>query len=124
MSPPRLRILLVDDHPPIVRAVSRLLAFEFHVVGTVGSAEELPNAVQLLQPDVIILDLNLPTVGGVEACRLVTQNHPGARIIIFTAMDDPEARRRAFDAGATAFVNKLAIDSELLPALRGLQANH
>ena len=123
MSLARLRVLIVDDHPGLVKAVTRLLAFDYDVVGSVPDGGGLLEAAQRLQPDVVVLDMNLPNVKGLNACRQLTQAKPEIKVVIFTAADDPDLRRRAFEAGATAFVNKLALD-ELLSTLERLRANH
>ncbi len=119
----RLRVLVVDDHPGIVRSVSRLLALSYDVVGSVADGNGLLSAAQDLQPDVIVLDLNLPNVDGLEACRQLTQGNPEMKVIVFTAVDDPHVRRRAFEAGAAAFVPKLAVADDLLSAVKRLDAN-
>jgi DNA-binding NarL/FixJ family response regulator len=120
MSPARLRILIVDDNPGIVKAVTRLLAFQFDVVGSVSDADALLDEVQRLGPDVIVLDMNLPKAGGLHACHLVTQASPQTRVIIFTGDDSPDLRRRACEAGAAAFVSKLSSDGELVSILKRL----
>lgn len=121
--PRRLRVLIVDDHPGVVRAVSRLLACAHDVVGNLADCSGLLEAAQHLKPDVIVLDVNLPNVDGLKACRQVTQVNPEVKVIVFTAVNDPEVRRRAFEAGASAFVNKLALDEDLLSAIERLGAN-
>ena len=108
--PSRLRVLIVDDHPGLVRAVCRLLGCDYDVVGSVADASALLEAAHDLEPDVIVLDLNLPNVDGLKACRQITQANPKMKVIVFTAGDDPDIRRRAFEAGASAFVDKLAHD--------------
>ncbi|MGZ5045718.1 MAG: response regulator [Usitatibacter sp.] len=118
--PDRLRVLIVDDYPGIVKSVSRLLAHDCDVVGSVADCSGLIEAAQRLRPDVIVLDVNLPNADGLKACREVTQNHPKMKVIVFTAMDDPDAKRRAFEAGASAFVHKLATDEDLLSIIRRL----
>src|SRR5678809_546783 len=102
--PSRLRVLIVDDHPGLVKAVSRLLASDYDVVGSVADATGLLEAVQHLGPDVIVLDVNLPKVDGLKACRQIMQVNPGMKVIVFTAGNDPDIRQRAFESGATAFV--------------------
>jgi DNA-binding NarL/FixJ family response regulator len=122
MTAGRLRVLIVDDHPGILKSVSRLLAGDCDVVGSLADGRGLIEAAQRLEPDVIVLDVNLPDVDGLKACRRVTQDHPGMKVVVFTAADDPDVRRRAFEAGATAFVNKLAFDGDLLSAVTRLSA--
>ena len=119
----RLRVLIADDHPGVVRAVSRLLAMNYDVVGSVADGSGLLEAAQHLQPNVIVLDMNLPDTDGLKACHQITQGNPEVKVIVFTAMDDPDARQRAFEAGASAFVNKLSSVETLLSAVRSLDDN-
>jgi len=70
----------------------------------------------------VVLDVNLPNVHGLEACRQITHAHPAMRVIVFTAMDDAEVRARSFAVGAAAFVSKLA-HGDLLSAIRRLSSN-
>ncbi len=80
-------------------------------------------AVQRLQPDVIVLDLNLPNVHGLEACRQITEMNPDVKIIVFTAMSDPDVRQRSFAVGASAFVSKLAHANDLRSTIKRLCAD-
>ena len=121
--PGRLRVLIVDDHPGLVRAISRLLGLSYEVVGSVGDGSGLLEAAQLLQPDVIVLDVNLPDGDGLKACRLITQQYPAMKVIVFTAVEDPDIRRRAFEAGASDFVHKLELADSLLSAVQRLDNN-
>jgi DNA-binding NarL/FixJ family response regulator len=122
MASRRLRVLIADDHPGIVKSLSRLLAFDCDVVGSVADLHALAEATQRLEPDVIVLDLSLPDVDGLKACRQITMDYPEVKVIVFTAADDPNVRQRAFDAGAAAFVHKLAVGGDLLSAVRRLAA--
>ena len=85
----RPRVLVADDHSEITKAICRLLELDCDIVGTVADGVAVLEAAQRLQPDVIVMDLNLPAVSGLEACRRITQANPGARVIMFTATDDP-----------------------------------
>ena len=116
----RPRVMIADDHPEVTKAICRLLALDCDVVGTVADGAAVLEAAQRLRPDVIVMDLNLPAVSGLEACRRVTQENPGARIIMFTATDDPNLRRRAFEVGASAFLCKVSTDTDLLSAIQCL----
>ena len=118
--PSRRRVLIADDHPGLVRAVSRLLAPDCDVVGSVANVSGLLEAARTLQPDVIVLDLHLADADGLSACRRIKQANAEMKVIVFTAADHPETRRRAFEAGASAFVHKLAVDDDLLAAVRRL----
>ena len=90
MLPRRPRVLVADDHPEVARAVCRLLALDCEVVGSVADGSAVLEAAQRLQPEVVVLDVNLPNVHGLEACRQIMQALPEMKVIVFTAMNDPE----------------------------------
>jgi len=115
----RPRVLIAEDHPGVMKAVCRLLAMDCDVVGSIADGSLVVEAAQRLQPDVIVVDLNLPNVNGLEACRQITQLNPDAKVIVFTAMNDPDIRRRCFEVGASAFVFKGSGD-DLLSTVKGL----
>jgi len=119
----RPRVLLADDYPDMVKAVSRLLALDCDVVGTVADGGAILEAAQRLQPDVIVLDLSLPNVNGLEACRQVTRVLPEIKVIVFTAVSDPDLCQRSFDVGASAFVSKLEGNGNLLSIIKRLCAD-
>jgi len=75
----RPRVLVADDHADLVKAICRLLAMECDVVGSVADGSAVLEAAQRLRPDVIVVDLNLPNVNGLEACRQIRQAHPEMR---------------------------------------------
>jgi DNA-binding NarL/FixJ family response regulator len=114
-------VLVADDHPGMVKAVCRLLALDCEVVGSVADGGALLEAAQRLQPDVIVLDVNLPTVHGLEACRQITQVNPAMKVIVLTALDDPVIKQRSFAVGASAFVCKLDLGDHLLSAIKRLR---
>ena len=116
----RPRVLLADDYPGMVTAVARLLSLDCEVVGTVADASALLESAQRLQPDLIVLDLNLPDLSGLEVCRQITQAHPQTKVIVFTAVTDPEVRQRSLAVGASAFVSKLGPVTDLLAAIKRL----
>jgi CheY-like chemotaxis protein len=111
-------VLLAEDHPAVAKAVCRLLALDCEVVGTVADGAAVLEVAQRLQPDVIVLDLTLPNVNGLEVCRQITQMNPKTKVIVFTAMNDPGVRQRSFEVGASAFVYKG--DGDLLSTVRRL----
>jgi DNA-binding NarL/FixJ family response regulator len=102
----------------VAKAVRRLLALDCEVLELVSDGSALLEAALRLQPDVIVVDLNLPTVSGLEACRQITHVNPAAKIVVFSAMNNPEVRQRAFEAGASAFVFKG--DPSLLSTIKRL----
>ena len=116
--PLRPRVLLADDFPDMVKAISRLLALDCEIVGSVADGSALLQAAQRLQPDVIVLDVNLPNVHSLEACRQITRMNPTTKVIMFTATDSA-ASRAFFEAGASAFVSKVAAE-DLLSTIKRL----
>jgi DNA-binding NarL/FixJ family response regulator len=113
-------VLVAEDHAEVAKAVCRVLALDCEVVGSVADGNAVLEAVQRLQPDVIVIDLNLPNVNGLEACRQIRHVNPQTKVIVFTAMDDPEIRRRSLEVGASAFVSKMAVDGDLLSTVKRL----
>jgi DNA-binding NarL/FixJ family response regulator len=115
--PTRPRVLLVDDHPGIVRALSRMLSTECDVVGVMADGREVADAAARLQPVVIVVDLNLPDVSGLDVCRQITHNNPRVKVIVISARIDEAIRDEALAAGASGFFEKSAAN-ELVVAIR------
>jgi DNA-binding NarL/FixJ family response regulator len=115
-------VLIADDYPDIVKAVSRLLALDCEIVGSVADGSELLEAAQRLAPDVIVLDANLPNLYSLGACRVITRANPQVKVIIFTAMEDQNVSQAFLEAGASAFVSKVA-PVDLLSVIRRLCAD-
>ena len=115
----RTRVLLADDYPGFIAALRRLLArHDYDVVGSVGDGARLLDEAARLQPDVIVLDLNMPGMNGIDACRELARLTPRAKVILLTAESDAEIRRVALAAGASAFIEKEAVVTDLVPAVR------
>ena len=118
----RPRVLIADDYPDMLKAVRRLLDPECEIVGSVADGGVLLEEAQRLQPEVIVLDLSLPTVSGLDACRELSQTHPAIKVIVFSASGDPEVEYQARAAGAAAFVSKLS-SLDLTAAIKRLCAD-
>ncbi len=103
----------------MVKAVRRLLAPDCEIVGSVADGSALLEAAQRLQPDVIVLDVNLPNVDSLEACREIRRVNPATKVIMFTAMADQATSQAFLGAGASAFVSKLASE-DLLSTIQRL----
>ena len=110
-------MLIADDFPDLVTAIGQLLAPECEVVGSVDDGGALLDAAERLQPDLIVIDVNMPTVSGLEACRQITRANPRIKVILLTAEGDPAIKGAALAAGAFAFIEKQAIASDLLEAI-------
>jgi DNA-binding NarL/FixJ family response regulator len=115
-----IRLLIVDDHP-IVRDGLRG-AFtgsdEFEVVGEAADGAEALARAARLQPDVVLMDLRMPTMDGVEAIRRLQQSMPGTRVLVLTTFDTDTDVVQAIEAGATGYLLKDAPTEELLRAVR------
>jgi len=110
----RPRVLIADDSADVTKAVCRVLALDCEIVGTVADGSALLGAVQRLQPDLVVLDVNLPSLHGLEACRQLIQMNPTIKVVVFSAVSEPEVSEALMAAGASAFVSKLT--SVNLPA--------
>ena len=91
-----------------------MLSLDCEIVGSVADGSALVETAERLRPDVIVLDMNLPNIRSVEACREITRRNPETKVIMFTVMEDPNASQAFFEAGASAFVSKLASADLLL----------
>ena len=114
--PTRPRVLLVDDHPGIVQALGRMLSPACDVVGVLGDGREVADAAARLQPVVVVVDLNLPNVSGLDVCRQLARNNPRVKTIVISAMADDAVRDEALNAGASGFFHKSAAH-ELIAAI-------
>jgi len=113
----RPRILLADDNTSLLTALKRLLDWSYTVVGAARTGREALEAAGFLQPDVIVVDVILPDMDGLDVCRHVTTGLPHAKVIVLTASDDPAVEQRAFQLGAAGFVLKHRAGDDLIPAI-------
>ena len=113
----RPRVLLADDYPGIIRALERLLRASCDVVGHVADGADLVKAVALKNPDVVLVDVWLPTLNGLEACRQIKRISPNAKVIVVSAADDPWIQQQAVEFGASAFVPKYRMACDLEAAI-------
>ncbi len=113
-----VRILLVDDHQVVREGLRRMLELEadFQVVGEAAEPKEALTQVELLLPEVILMDIKMPEVDGIELTRQITQNHPSSKIIMLTLYD--EYLPQAIEAGAVGYVLKDIKREELIRAIR------
>jgi DNA-binding NarL/FixJ family response regulator len=113
----RATVLVADDHAIVKEGLVRLLQDRFDVVGAVGDGTLLVQAADQLRPDVIVTDLAMPGLSGIEALRLLRSKRPDTKVVVLTMHADPELAREAIQAGASGFVLKHAAAEELVTAL-------
>jgi DNA-binding NarL/FixJ family response regulator len=114
----RTKILLADDHTLLLEAFKRLLEPEFEVVGTVADGRALLTAAQKLKPDVIVLDISMPLLSGLEAARQLQGVSPHPKLIFLTMNPDPDVAQEALRLGASGYLLKTSAASELTKAIR------
>ena len=113
----RPRVLLADDHTLVLEGLCRLLEDKCDLVGTVEDGRALVEAAERLRPDVILLDISMPLLNGLEAARIVRTRVPEAKIIFLTMHADPTYAREAFRAGGSGYLLKRSAASELVKAI-------
>lgn len=118
----RIRVLVVDDQPLIRRGLALLLAAEpdIEVIGQAADGEEAIACARADTPDVVLMDLQMPRIGGVAATRRITSEHPRVQIVVLTTFDTDELVFEAIRAGAHAYLLKDAEESELLETIRAV----
>lgn len=114
----RPRIVLADDHKMVIDALKSVIEPEFEVVGTFGDGLALVEGAPSLNPSVIVLDIQMPTMNGLNAGRRVKQLMPSVRLIYLTMNQDPDIAAEAFRLGASAYLLKNSAATELVQALR------
>lgn len=119
-SPTAIKILIVDDIEDTRKNIRIILSFErdFHVVGMAANGREAVDLAIRLQPDVILMNINMPEMDGIHATNQITETVPTAAIIILTAEDDPEWMRHAMLAGARDYLLKPPDIDELYNNIR------
>jgi len=113
----RSRVLLADDHQMLLDALKELLEPTYEVVGLVTDGRALLKAAEKLRPDIIVLDIAMPQLNGLDAGRKLKQSMPGVKLIYMTMNEDPYLVGEAFRAGASAFLLKQAAGLELNRAI-------
>ena len=114
----RSRILIADDHNLIAELCKQLLESEFDVVGVVGDGRALVRAAGKLKPDVIIVDVAMPILNGLDAGRQVKEMLPSVRLVYLTMNPDPEIAVEALARGASGYLLKTCASSEMVQAVR------
>jgi DNA-binding NarL/FixJ family response regulator len=114
----RPRVLLADDHRVVSEGLKRLLADDFELVGVVEDGRALIAAARKLQPDVIVADISMPHLNGIEAMAQLKKDNDRIKVVFLTMHQEPAYARRALEAGAAGFVVKHSAPAELVMAIQ------
>src|SRR5579864_89592 len=118
------RVLLADDHQPIIDRVRVLLQSSFEIVGAVGNGADLVAEAQKLQPDLIVLDISMPGLTGIEAARQLREAGSSAKVIFLTVHERVEFVNACLAEGALGYVVKSRMAVDLIPAIREALSGH
>lgn len=118
----RPRVLLADDHTLVLEGFKKLLEPEFDLVGTVEDGRALLEAAATLKPDVVLLDVSMPLLNGIDAARVLKQAQPRIKVMFVTMHADPAYVAKAFQAGAEGYLLKRSAGTELIHAVKAVLA--
>jgi two-component system response regulator NreC len=118
-----IRVVVADDHPVVRTGLRTVLAgqTDLEVVGEAADSEEVVKLAAELRPDIVLLDLNMPKGGGVGCVRRLREAGTGARVLVLSMHDDPAVVRGTLQAGASGYLVKQAVDTELVLAVRAVK---
>lgn len=118
----KLRILIADDHTLVREGISALLKFydDIEVVGEASNGKEAIDKVNELNPDVVLMDIAMPGLGGLEATLEIKKRHPDTKILVLTQYSDKEYVNRFLKAGVSGYILKKAVGTELISAIRAV----
>jgi DNA-binding NarL/FixJ family response regulator len=120
----RARILLADDHKAMRERVVHLLEDEFEILGAFEDGLAMVDAAERLKPDLCLLDISMPFLNGIEVANELRQDGSTAKIIFLTIHEDPDFVQAALNTGASGYVVKSRIASDLVAAVRQVLAGH
>jgi len=118
----KIRVLVVDDHTIVRDGICALLALtgDIEVIGEATNGSEALKMVKELNPDVVIMDIAMPIMGGLEATRRINKEFPRTKILVLTQHDDKEYVFPVIESGASGFISKAAASSELVSGIRAV----
>ncbi len=118
----RIRVLLADDHEAMLDRVTKLLGADCDVVGAVSDGRQALEAARELKPDVLVLDISMPVMNGIETAHRLRQAGAKTRIVFLTVHDDSDYAREALATGALGYVIKSRFASDLIAAINEVHA--
>ena len=113
----RTRIVVADDHKEMRDKVVQHLQHQFDVIGSVETGEAVLDADATMHPDLFVLDVSMPVLDGIEACRELQARGSNSKIVFLTVHEDPDFLEAALEVGALAYVVKSRMHSDLIPAI-------
>ena len=120
--PARARVLLADDHVLLLEAFRRMLEPEVEIVGACADGAALVEQAIALEPDLVVADVSMPRMNGLEAARRLRGELPGTRVVFLTVNEDPQMAAEAFALGASGYLLKSSTATELHEAIRAVLA--
>jgi DNA-binding NarL/FixJ family response regulator len=117
-KPKQARLLLVDDDPAVLKRTAEFLSSEFEIAGFASDGAQALKAVERLAPDVIVLDIAMPVLDGIETARRLRSSGNAVSIIFLSAMQDPLYVKAAMNLGSNGYVFKSRLGLDLVPAVR------
>lgn len=121
-----IRILLIDDQTTIRQALQMLLEREpgFEIIGGAADGQSGVEAIERLKPDVVLVDIEMPGIDGIEAARIINQRYPAIKVLMLTGQDDQSYLQRALQAGAKGYLLKTTPAEDLIYAIRAVKKGY
>ncbi len=118
----KVRVLVVDDHPVVRDGITALLALspDIEVVGEATNGKEALEMVKKVSPDIVLMDVAMPVMGGLEATRRIVKEFPSTKVLVLTQYDDKEYFFPVIESGASGFISKSAASSELVEGIKSI----
>jgi DNA-binding NarL/FixJ family response regulator len=113
----KIRVVVADDHQQTISIVRQTLGEEFEVVGAVEDGMQAVNAVLTLNPDALVIEISMPVLNGLQAAKLLQTADCRAKVIFLTIYESRDFLGAAFSAGASGYVNKCRLSTDLIPAI-------